>query len=191
MDDSTEPDEPIPEAPDDPDIVLVGLMGAGKTSIGKRLAARLGRAFVDTDHVIEAAEAMTVSEIFAARGEAYFRAVERRAIADSLDGSGRVLATGGGAFMDAGTRALIARRAVSVWLKADLDVLLRRVSRRATRPLLAEGDPRAILESLIATRYPVYALADIAVESGDAPHERTVEKVLAALRARRAGGRRA
>lgn len=170
------------------DIVLVGLMGAGKTSIGKRLAARLGRPFVDTDNEIEAEEGMSVSEIFAARGEAHFRAVERRAVAGLLDGSGRVLATGGGAFMDPGTRSLIARRAVSVWLKAGLDVLARRVARRNTRPLLAGGDPRAVLQALIEVRYPVYAGADVTVESADAPREEMVDKAVRALQAYRAAG---
>ena len=168
---------------DPPDIVLVGLMGAGKTSVGKRLAARLGRPFDDADRVIEAETGMTVSEIFAERGEPCFRALERRTIAGLLARAGRVLATGGGAFMDPETRALIARRAVSVWLKADLDVLARRVARRNTRPLLAAGDPRAILESLIEARYPVYALADITVTAADRPIDATVETVAAALRA--------
>lgn len=167
-------------------IVLVGLMGAGKTSVGRRLAARLGRAFVDADREIEAAEGLTVSEIFAERGEAWFRDRERRAIADLLAGDGLVLATGGGAFMDPETRRAICCRGVSVWLKADLDTLLERVSRRRTRPLLAAGDPRATLESLIAARYPVYAEADATVESGDAPHDETVDRILAALDARAA-----
>lgn len=167
-------------------IVLVGLMGAGKTSVGRRLAARLGRPFVDADREIESAEGLTVSEIFAERGEAWFRGRERRAIADLLAGEDLVLATGGGAFMDPETRRAIRRRGVSVWLKAGLDTLLERVSRRRTRPLLAAGDPRATLESLIAARYPVYAEADATVESGDAPHDETVDRILAALAARAA-----
>ncbi len=172
---------------EDTSIVLVGLMGAGKTSVGKRLAARLGRPFVDADREIEAAACMSITEIFAAHGEDRFRAIERRTIArllDKSDAGAQVLATGGGAFMDSGTRRLIKRCAVSVWLKADLDVLTRRVARRKSRPLLATGDPRAVLESLIETRYPVYAEADLTVESADAPHEAMVEKIVGALRAK-------
>ena len=173
-----------------PNIVLVGLMGAGKTSVGKRLAARLERPFDDADRVVEAETGMTVSEIFAECGEPFFRARERRAIAGLLARTGRVLATGGGAFMDPDTRAAISARAVSVWLKADVDVLARRVARRNTRPLLAAGDPRAILESLVETRYPVYALADITVCSADRPIGATVEKVAAALLAHAAAAAR-
>ena len=179
-----------PRAFADLNIALVGAMGAGKTSIGRRLAARLGLVFIDADREIEARAGLTVSEIFAREGEARFRDLERCRIAAILEGSGQVLATGGGAFMDAETRRRIAARAVSVWLKADLDVLTRRVSRRKTRPLLAEGNPRAVLESLMAVRGPVYAQADIAVESRDAPHRETVDAVAAALlaRLRRGGG---
>ena len=169
-------------------IVLVGLMGAGKTSVGKRLAARLSLPFFDADHEIEAAAGMSVSDIFDACGEEHFRAAEKRTVAGLLSGTGHVVATGGGAFMAPETRSLIARRAVSVWLKAELEVLLRRVSRRETRPLLATGDPRAILEALIETRYPVYALADLTVESTDAPHAVMVDRVVGALCAHMAAG---
>lgn len=171
----------------DSNIALVGAMGAGKTSIGRRLAARLGLVFIDADREIEARTGLTVSEIFEQRGEARFRDMERCGIATALENSGQVLATGGGAFMDPRTRRRIGQRAVSVWLKADIDVLVRRVSRRKTRPLLAQGDPRTVLESLLAVREPVYAQADITVESRDAPHDETVDAVVAALTARRSG----
>lgn len=176
-----------PRLSEDTNVVLVGLMGAGKTSVGRRLAERLKRPFIDADSEIEAAVGMTISEIFAAHGEAYFRDCERRVIARLLAGSGSVLATGGGAFMDPETRRLIKRGAVSVWLKADLDVLTRRVARRNTRPLLAGDDPRAILKSLMDVRYPVYAEADHTIESTDAPHEAAVGKIVDALGAKRAG----
>ena len=138
-------------------IVLVGLMGAGKTKIGRRLAARLSLPFFDSDTEIEAAAGETIEEIFKNRGEAVFRAGERRVISRLLGQRTHVLATGGGAFMDPATRTVIARRGVSVWLRADLDVLLARVSRRNNRPLLQERDPRAVLAELIERRHPVYA----------------------------------
>ncbi|HXZ01989.1 MAG TPA: shikimate kinase [Stellaceae bacterium] len=162
-------------------IALVGLMGAGKTSIGRRLAQRLGLPFVDADAEIEAAAGTSVEEIFRRHGEAAFRDGERRVIARLLDGPVQVLATGGGAIMDSSTRALLRARAITVWLRADLDVMLARVARRNNRPLLKGGDPRAVLESLIAERYPVYAEADITVDSVDGPPEATLERVLAAL----------
>jgi shikimate kinase len=163
-------------------IVLVGLMGAGKTNIGRRLAARLGLAFHDSDSEIEAAASETIEEIFRNCGEAAFREGERRVIARMLAGSVHVLATGGGAFVDPTTRALIARRGVSVWLRADLDILVARVLRRNNRPLLKAGDPRAILAELIERRYPIYAEADLVVESGEGSPELTVNRVLAALK---------
>jgi len=162
-------------------IVLVGLMGAGKTKIGRRLAARLDLPFFDSDIEIEAAAGETIEEIFRNRGESVFRDGERRVIARLLAQPLHVLATGGGAFMDPATRALIARRAVSVWLRADLDVLVARVARRTNRPLLQQSDPRAVLAELIERRHPIYAAADVAIDSSEGPPELTTTRVLAAL----------
>lgn len=162
-------------------IALVGLMGAGKTSIGRRLAQQLRLPFVDADAEIEAAAGSTIEEIFQRHGEAAFRDGERRVIARLVDGPLQVLATGGGAFMDPGTRALIRARCVSLWLRASLPLMLARVGRRNNRPLLKDGDPEAILERLIAERYPLYAEADITVDSIDGPPELTLERVMAAL----------
>lgn len=162
-------------------LVLVGLMGAGKTSIGKRLAVRLGVDFVDADAQIELAAGCRVADIFEVWGEAAFRDGERKVIARLLTGSPKILATGGGAFMDAQTREHIAVKALSVWLKADLDVLLERTSRNDRRPLLNTGDPRETLSRLMDLRYPVYAKADITVVSDDQPHDEIVDRVLAAL----------
>lgn len=162
-------------------IVLVGLMGAGKTCVGRKLATRLGLAFLDADAEIEAAADCTVSEIFERYGEAYFRDGERRVIARLLGGAPCVLATGGGAFMDPQTREEIAKRGLSVWIQADLELLVRRTARKAHRPLLRQGDPREILARLKATRDPVYALADIRVQSSDGPPEETVEAIVEAL----------
>ena len=164
-------------------LVLVGLMGAGKTSIGKRVAQRLGVPFTDADSEIEAAANMTIAEIFARDGEAAFRVGERRVIARLLDGPVHVLATGGGAFMDPATRGRIGERALSIWLRADIEVLLARVAKRRHRPLLNQGDPREVLERLMAVRHPVYAEADLTVESLAAPAEAMVERVLASLAA--------
>ena len=161
--------------------MLIGLMGAGKTKIGRRLAARLGLPFFDSDEEIEAAAGETIEEIFANRGEAVFRDGERRVIARLLAGPVHVLSTGGGAFMDAQTRRVIAQRGASVWLRAGLDVLFSRVSRRTNRPLLKAPDPRAVLAELIERRYPVYAEADVTVDSGDGPAEVTANRVIAAL----------
>lgn len=162
-------------------IVLVGLMGAGKTTVGKRLAQALGLPFVDADVEIEKAAGETIPEIFERHGEAYFRDGERRVIARLLDEGPYVLATGGGAFMDPSTRARIAAQGVSIWLRADIDVLLKRVSRRSNRPLLQQTDPRAVMERLIGERYPVYAEAHLAVESIEGPHEAVVEAIIQAL----------
>ena len=162
-------------------LVLVGMMGAGKTSVGKRLAARLGLPFNDADQEIEAAAGMSVPEIFAKRGEAEFREGERRVVARLLSDGQKVLATGGGAFINASTREKIAASAVSVWLKADFEVLMRRVRKRANRPLLQTQDPEATLKRLIAERYPVYALADHTVFSFDTPQEAMVEEIVATL----------
>jgi shikimate kinase len=164
-------------------IVLVGLMGAGKTKIGRRLAVRLGLPFFDSDHEIEAAAGESIEEIFVNRGERVFRVGERRVIARLLAQPVHVLATGGGAFMDPATRALIGRRGVSLWLRADLDVLVSRVSRRSNRPMLKRGDPRAILAELIERRYPVYAEAAVVVDSGDGSPEATVTRAIGRLAA--------
>ncbi len=169
-------------------VVMVGLMGAGKSAIGKRLAQTLGLSFVDADKEIEEAAGCTIPEIFARFGEPAFRDGERRVIARLLEGPICVLATGGGAFMDDSTRAKIKERGLSVWLRADLDTLVRRTARRSNRPLLNAGDPREILGKLMAQRYPVYAAADVTVESLDAPPESTTARVVDALRAHLAGG---
>jgi len=163
-------------------VVLVGMMGVGKTTIGRRLAARLGLPFTDADHEIEIAHAgMTISEIFADHGEPYFRDGEARVIARLLESAPGVLATGGGAFMREDTRDRIRAKAVSIWLRADADVILRRVKRRADRPLLQTEDPAATIQRLIEARYPVYELADLKVLSRDEPHERVVDECIAAL----------
>lgn len=162
-------------------VVLVGMMGAGKTSVGRRLAQRLGLPFVDADHEIEAAAGMTIPEIFAEHGEAYFRDGERRVVARLLNEGPRVVATGGGAFMQEATRDVIARNGVSVWIKADFEVLMRRVRKRSNRPLLQTPDPEGTLKKLIDQRYPVYAQADLTVASREAPHEVVVEAIVEAL----------
>ncbi len=166
-------------------VVLVGMMGSGKSSIGRRLAARLALPFVDTDAEIEArAGGMTIAEIFERHGEPYFRAGEARVIANLLEQGPQVMATGGGAFMNRDTRAAIRQKGVSIWLKAELDVLMKRIKRRGDRPLLKTDDPAATLTALIAERYPVYAEADLTVPSRDVPHEAIVDEIVAALRQR-------
>jgi shikimate kinase len=162
-------------------VVLIGLMGAGKSAIGKRLASTLDVPFADADQEIERAAGKTINEIFEENGEAYFRDGERRVIARLLDEGGKVLATGGGAFMNAETRERIASSGISVWLKAELDLLMHRVSRRDNRPLLRARDPRAVMEKLIAERYPVYALADITIASREVAHEVIVGEIIQAL----------
>ena len=162
-------------------IVMVGLMGAGKTSIGRRLAQRLHVPFTDSDSEIEKAANETIAEIFARDGEAVFRTGERRIIARLLDGPVQVLATGGGAFMDPATRARIREHGISIWLRADLETLLERTARRQHRPLLNQGEPREVLTRLMATRYPLYAEADIAIDSLAGPADTTVQKLLTAL----------
>lgn len=162
-------------------MVLVGLMGVGKTTVGRRLARVLGLPFKDADAEIELAAGRSVADIFADRGEIEFRSGERRVIQRLLNGRPLVLATGGGAFMDPRTRELIRSRAVSVWLRAELDVLVRRCSRRNTRPLLQSGDPRETLERLARERYPVYAEADLTVETSESPHDAAVTAILEAL----------
>jgi len=162
-------------------LILVGMMGAGKTTVGRRLATRLGRRFLDSDEEIEKAAQMTIPEIFAQRGEPEFRTGEMRVIARLLKENDLVLATGGGAFVNPETRALVKAGAVSVWLKADLDVLFERVSRRSNRPLLKTADPKGTLEKLIADRYPIYAEADVTVLSRDVPQDNVAADVISAL----------
>jgi shikimate kinase len=162
-------------------VVLVGLMGVGKTTIGRRLARRLDVPFVDADHEIETAAGMSVSDIFERFGEAHFRDGERRVIARLIDGAPRVVATGGGAFMNADTRALILAQATAVWLDSDIDTLAERVGRRNDRPLLAGRDARSVLRDLAAIRNPIYALAPIHVMSHPAPHEETVDAIVTRL----------
>jgi shikimate kinase len=165
-------------------IVLVGMMGAGKSSVGRRLASRLGLPFTDADAEIEAAAGMSIPDIFQVHGEPAFRSGEARVIARLLDGGPQVLATGGGAFMNPNTRAAIGARGVSVWLRADFDVLMRRIKRRTDRPMLKTDDPPATLKRLMDERYPVYAQADVTVESREVPHNLIVEEILDALRGR-------
>lgn len=163
-------------------VALVGMMGAGKSSVGRRLAQAMELPFIDADSEIEAAAGgMTISEIFATKGEAYFRDREARVLERLLSGGPQILATGGGAWMNPETRRRIAEAGVSVWLKADADVLFRRVRKRGGRPLLASSDPEATLRRLVEERYPVYALADITIASRDTPHEQTVAELLIAL----------
>ena len=164
-------------------ITLVGLMGVGKTSVGKRLAAALSLPFRDADNEVEAAAGRSIPDIFADLGESAFREGERRVIARLLDEPPHVLATGGGAFMNDETRALIKDRSVSIWLRADVEILARRVARKDNRPLLTGKDPLVVLRDLAEVRYPVYAEADIVVDSGDAPHNVTVDNVIKALAA--------
>jgi shikimate kinase len=163
-------------------IVLVGLMGVGKSSVGRRLANVLGLPFRDADNEVEAAAGRSISEIFAELGEPAFRDGERRVIARLLDEPPHVLATGGGAFVNAETRALINEKAVSVWLKADVELLARRVSRKDNRPLVRGKDPVKVLTELAEARYPAYAEAQVHVETGDTPHMVAVEAILTALR---------
>jgi shikimate kinase len=162
-------------------IVLVGMMGAGKSSVGRRLGARFGLTFVDADTEIEAAAGMSIAEIFAAHGEAYFRSGEARVIARLLEGGPQVMATGGGSMMNPDTRALIGVKGVSIWLDADYEVLLRRVKRRTDRPMLKTVDPAETLRRLLDERKPVYAQADLTLRSRDAPHETIVNEAIAAL----------
>lgn len=171
----------VKRALDGRSIILVGLMGAGKSTVGRRLAARLGLRFRDADNEIEAAAGMSIPDIFTTYGEAHFRDGERRVIDRLLHGKPMVLATGGGAYMDPATRETIAKCGVSVWLRADLDTLMRRVRKRSNRPLLQNADPEGTMQQLIDTRYPVYALADLCVESREGPHEKVVEAIISAL----------
>ena len=162
-------------------IVLIGLMGAGKSSVGKRLANRLGIPFSDADTEIEIAAKMSIRDIFETHGEAYFRDGERRVVARMLKEGCRVLATGGGAFMNETTRENIARVGISIWLKAELDVLMRRVRRRGDRPLLQGADPEGTMRKLMDIRYPTYARADVTISSGDHSQDDVLEDVMLAL----------
>jgi len=169
-------------------VVLIGLMGAGKSSVGRRLAKALEIPFVDADEEVERAAGCSIEDIFRLYGESAFRDGEERVIARLLESGSQVLATGGGAFMNPRTRERIRQSAVSVWLRADLDLLVRRTSRRGGRPLLAHGDPRATLERLMSERYPVYAEADVTVDTTDENIERMVGRILDSLRDRADAG---
>jgi shikimate kinase len=162
-------------------LVLVGMMGAGKSTVGRKLAQMLDRPFCDADEEIEKAAQLTVSEIFDKFGEPYFRDGERRVIARLVQGGGGVIATGGGAFCQDETRALILEQGVAVWLDSEVDVLLERVGRKDTRPLLRDGDPREILTRLRAAREPFYAQAPIHIKSGSGPHQNTAMRILEEL----------
>jgi len=169
-------------------IVLVGMMGAGKSTIGRRLAARLNMPFVDADSEIELAHRMPIPDIFETYGEPYFRDGEARVIARLLEAGPAVLATGGGAFMREETRRRISEKAVSVWLKADLDIIMRRVRRRADRPLLRTADPEATVTRLISEREPVYQFANLTIASREVPHDKIVDECVDALHAYLCGG---
>jgi shikimate kinase len=165
-------------------VVLVGMMGAGKSSVGRRVALRLGIPFVDADTEIEKAAGMSISDIFAIRGEGEFRAGEARVILRLLEGGPQVLATGGGAFINPDTRAVIAAKGISIWLKAEPDVLMKRIKRRQDRPLLHTADPAATLRKLLDEREPVYALADLTVQSREVTHDRIVDEIVGAIAGR-------
>jgi shikimate kinase len=169
-------------------IVLVGMMGAGKSTIGRRLGARLRLPFLDADIEIEAAHRMSIPEIFETHGEPYFRDGEARVIARLLESGPAVIATGGGAFMREETRNRIREKAVSLWLKADVDTIMKRVKRRADRPLLQTEDPAATVARLLEAREPVYRSADLTISSRDVPHDRIVDECIDALRARLCAG---
>lgn len=162
-------------------VVLIGMMGCGKTSVGRQLAARLQLPFVDADHEIEEAANLSIPEIFSHHGEDYFRAGEQRVIARLLKQPPQILATGGGAYMNEQTRAAIAEHGIAIWLKADFDTLFERVSRRSSRPLLQNADPEGVMRKLLAEREPVYAKAALTVVSRDVPHETVVDDILTAL----------
>jgi len=162
-------------------LVLVGMMGAGKSSIGRKLAQRLALPFVDADSEIERAAGMSISDIFAKHGEPYFRSGEARVIARLLDGGPQVLATGGGAFMHPQSREAIRAKGISIWLKAEYDVLLKRIKRRGDRPMLKTDDPAETLRRLMEERDPVYAEADVIVHSRDVPHEIIIAEIISAV----------
>jgi shikimate kinase len=172
---------PSPPLSPERSIALVGLMGAGKSTVGRRLARRLGLPFADADAEIEAAAGLSVAEIFARLGEAHFRDGERRVIARLVEGPRQVIATGGGAFMDAETRALILARCTAIWLDGDVDILAERVGRRGHRPLLEGKDAKRLLQGLAEARNPVYAEAHLAVRTDAGTHEKVVDRIVAAL----------
>jgi shikimate kinase len=176
----------MPSAPEPPEkpIVLVGLMGAGKSTVGRRLAKRLGLPFADADAEIEAAAGLSIAALFEAFGEAHFRERERRVIVRLVESGPAVIATGGGAFIDPDTRALILSRCTAVWLDGDVDLLAERAARRGGRPLIEGKDPRAVLRALALARNPIYAEAHCAVRGSIAPHARMVDQIVAALAAR-------
>lgn len=176
----------IRDALEDRSVVLVGLMGAGKTTVGRRLAAALGLKFADADHAIEEAAGMTIPEIFERHGEQHFRDGERKVISRLVGEGPLVLSTGGGSYMDPETRKLLGTASVTVWLRASLDLLVRRTARRNNRPLL-RGDARGTLSRLMEARYPVYGLADLTIDSRDVPHEVMVQEIIARLTAHLAG----
>lgn len=169
--------------PTDRSIILVGLMGTGKSSVGRRLAERLRMPFADADEEIEAAAGMTIADIFEQYNEAYFRDGERRVIARLIDGPPMVIATGGGAFINDETRSLIKAKALSIWLDAEIDILVERVARRNTRPLLIGKDPAAVLTELSRARNHIYAEADLHIRSNSSPHLHTVDAIMKALAA--------
>ena len=173
---------PFPDLPAKP-VVLVGLMGVGKSTIGRRLAKAMGRSFIDVDEEIEQAADRSVGEIFAEHGEPYFRDGERRVIARLMEEGYGVIATGGGAFTDADTRDLVLRDGIAIWLDCDIDTLVERTARKDTRPLLKTGDPRAILRNLKEQRSDAYAQAHIHIVTDDGPHEAAVQRILAELSA--------
>lgn len=162
-------------------IALVGLMGAGKSTVGRRLASKLGREFYDSDIEIEKAAGLSIADIFSIHGEAEFRRGERKVLARLLDGKPHVLATGGGAYLDPETRAVLREKAITVWLNADLETIWKRVSRRDTRPLLRAPDPKGVLTKLFQEREPIYSQADLSVTSVDGPHGETVKAIIIAL----------
>lgn len=165
-------------------IALVGLMGAGKSTVGRRLAKRIGLPFADADREIEAAAGLSIAEIFERYGEAHFRDGERRVLARLIEGPPRVIATGGGAFMNDATRALILARCTAIWLDAEIETLAERVGRRGHRPLLKDKDPLALLQGLAEVRNPIYAEAHLTIRSGALPHEKMVDRIVEALAAR-------
>ena len=169
-------------------VVLVGMMGAGKSSIGRRVALRMGVPFVDADAEIEKAAQMTIPELFARRGEAEFRTGEARVILRLLESGPQVLATGGGAFMNPDTRAAIGAKGLSIWLKAEFEVLMKRIKRRHDRPLLTTDDPGVTLRRLMDDRYSVYALADLIVQSREVPHDKIVDEIVGVLAERTGAG---
>ena len=177
-----------PPLPAGKSVVLIGLMGAGKSSVGRRLAKALDIPFVDADEEVERAAGCSIEDIFQLYGELAFRDGEERVIARLLESGSQVLATGGGAFMNANTRERIRQSAISIWLRADLDLLVKRTSRRGGRPLLAHGDPRATLQRLMTERYPVYAEADLTVDTTDENIERMVDRIILTLQERFGAG---